>query len=122
MGPSWGAMSTRVKTILVLNSSETRLSLLMKVVRHKANREVGAILRRFWYVFFYTHYTILDKLFELYPFIKITLTVVSKLIASSQKSSNLTSFLHPPPPPKKKKNHIEKMIEFHIRNVSNNTS
>ena len=32
--------------------------------------EVGAILIGFWYVFFYTDYNILDKLFELCPFMQ----------------------------------------------------
>ena len=31
----------------------------------------GAILIGFWYVFFHTGYTILDKLFESCPFMKV---------------------------------------------------
>ena len=46
------------------------LTISLTLETERSIGEVGAILIGFWYVFFYTDYTILDKLFELCPFMQ----------------------------------------------------
>ena len=54
--------------------------------------EIEVILIRFWYVFSYTDYTILNKLFELYPFMAIVINHVDSFFLTYTQSSEIINF------------------------------